>query len=70
MKRIVLSPHALDALREREIVEGWIERALRTPERIESDRRHADRTHALLRIRSSAADGSGWCRSRRRTSTT
>jgi hypothetical protein len=50
MKRIVLSPHALDALREREIVEEWIERALRMPERIEPDRRHADRTHALLRI--------------------
>ncbi|HJW78757.1 MAG TPA: DUF4258 domain-containing protein [Beijerinckiaceae bacterium] len=50
MKRIVLSSHALDALREREILAEWIERTVRTPERKEPDRRHPGRWHALLRI--------------------
>ena len=47
MKRVLLSPHAQKAAEERGIDTA---RTLAEPERIEPDRRHAERQSALCRI--------------------
>ena len=45
-----LTAHAATVIAEREIDDGWVERALSEPERTEADRFDPVLTHALLRI--------------------
>ena len=46
-----LSQHARDVLEEREIPVAWLERVLKSPQRIEPDADDADLEHRLGRIR-------------------
>jgi hypothetical protein len=59
VKRVLLSPHAQEAAKERGIEPDWIARTLAKPERIEPDRRHAERRSALCRV---AEFGGRWLR--------